>query len=203
MALVSLIFFVLATSGTPGPNNTIVMASGATFGFRRTLPAVLGVNIGFPVMVIAVGLGLGQALQQWPVILDIIRPIGVLYLLYLAWKIATGPTDVSAKQEGSPPGFIHLALFQFVNPKAWTMAVGALAAYTGFWNSFVLEVLVIAVVFLIFGLPCQGLWALLGSGAGRLIAKSAHMRIFNLVMAALLAASLAPALVETWHSLPG
>lgn len=201
MAIVPLILFVVAGSGTPGPNNTIVMASGASFGFRRTLPAIIGVNTGFPVMTILVGLGLGQVIEQWPFILDIIRPIGVLYLLYLAWKIANGPTDVTARSAGKPPGFWQLAGFQFVNPKAWAMSVGAIAAFTGFWDSFLLEVLVIALAFLVFSTPNTAIWTLIGVGAGRIISKARHMRILNIVMAGLLVASLIPAVIDAVESI--
>lgn len=82
MALFSLILFVFATAGTPGPNNTIAMASGASFGLRRTLPIIGGVNLGFPLLIVLIGVGLRQALARWPVILDVLRPAGVLYLLY-------------------------------------------------------------------------------------------------------------------------
>lgn len=201
MQLLSLMLFVIAGAGTPGPNNTIVMAAGAGFGFRRTLPAIIGINIGFPVMIILVGLGLGQVLNQWPVVLDVLRPIGVAYLLWLAFKIATGPTDVESRREGRPPGFIQMALFQFVNPKAWTLAVAALATFTGFWESFLAEVLVIAGFALVFSTPCTIAWALLGVGAGRFISSARHMRIFNLIMSGLLVISLIPAFQEIWSSL--
>ncbi|MGJ9426694.1 LysE family translocator [Nesterenkonia halotolerans] len=202
MAILSLMLFVVAGAGTPGPNNTIVMASGAAYGFKRTLPAILGVNVGFPSMVLLVGIGLGQALEQWPVILDVLRPIGILYLLWLAFKIATGPTDLQLKQEAKPPGFVQMALFQFVNPKAWTLAVAALSTFTGFWDSFLLEVAVIALVAMSFGAPFTVAWTLLGVGAGKVISQPKHMLIFNLVMAALLVVSVIPAMIDTWESLP-
>ncbi|MBO0594919.1 LysE family translocator [Nesterenkonia sp. E16_7] len=202
MAILSLILFVVAGAGTPGPNNTIVMASGAAYGFRRTLPAVLGVNVGFPSMVLIVGIGLGQVLEQWPVILDILRPIGILYLLWLAYKIATGPTTLTPKPGAKPPGFVQMALFQFVNPKAWTLSVAALSTFTGFWDSFMLEVAVIALVACSFGAPFTVAWTLLGVGAGRIISQPKHMLIFNLVMAGLLVASVVPAMADTWESLP-
>lgn len=202
MAILSLMLFVVAGAGTPGPNNTIVMASGAAYGFKRTLPAILGVNVGFPSMVMLVGIGLGQALDQWPIILDILRPIGILYLLWLAWKIATGPTDLKLKQEAKPPGFVQMALFQFVNPKAWTLSVAALSTFTGFWDSFLLEVTVIALVAVAFGAPFTVGWTLLGVGAGKVISRPKHMLIFNLVMSVLLVASVVPAIIDTWESLP-
>lgn len=201
MTFLSLILFVVAGAGTPGPNNTIVMASGAAFGFRKTVPGVAGINVGFPVMIVLVGLGLGGVLAQWPFVLDIIRPLGVAYLLWLAWKIGTGPTDLQARREGSPPGFVQMALFQYVNPKAWTLALAALSTFTGFWDSFLLEVLVIAAFALVFGIPCTIAWTGLGVGAGRLISRPQHMKAFNLVMAGLLVVSVIPAIMETWESI--
>ena len=200
MPIFSAVLFFVAGAGTPGPNNTIAMASAAAFGFRRTIPIVAGVSIGFPLMLVLVGVGLGGVLAQWPWVLDVLRPIGILYLLWLAWRIATGPTDVKARRASSPPGFVHMVLFQFVNPKAWTLAVAALAAYTGFWDSFLLEVVVLAVLAFVATVPCTGAWALLGVGAGRLISNPLHMRVFNVVMAALLLVSLIPAARETWSS---
>lgn len=201
MPIFSAILFFVAGAGTPGPNNTIALASGASFGFRKTIPTIIGVNAGFPTMILVVGLGLSGVLAQWPWVLDVLRPIGVLYLLWLAWKIASGPTDLQQRRAGKPPGVVQMALFQFVNPKAWTLAVAALSAYTGFWDSFLVEILVLAVMALVVGAPCTAFWALLGVGAGRFISTPQQMRIFNLVMAALLVLSLLPAAVETWESL--
>lgn len=195
-----IIVFFIAGAGTPGPNNTIAMAAGANYGFRRTIPCIAGVNVGFPAMIVLVGLGLGGVLAQWPWVLDVLRPIGVLYLLWLAWHIATAPTDISARGQGKPPGFTQMALFQFVNPKAWTLVVAAISTYTGFWNSFFVEVIIIAGLALVFSTPCTVAWSLLGVGAGKVISKPSHMRTFNVVMALLLAASLLPALVEIWDS---
>lgn len=201
MPILSVILFFIAGAGTPGPNNTIAMASGAAFGLRRTIPAIAGVNVGFPAMVCLVGLGLGGLLTQWPWILDALRPVGALYLLWLAWKIASGPTDLQARRAGSPPGLVQMALFQFVNPKAWTLVLAALSAYTGFWDSFLAEVLALAALALVFSTPCTVVWALLGVGAGRLISSPRQMRLFNLVMAALLVVSLVPVLIEIGESL--
>ncbi|MGO1524322.1 MAG: LysE family translocator [Nesterenkonia sp.] len=200
MPIFSAILFFIAGAGTPGPNNTIALASGAAFGLRKTIPTIIGVNIGFPTMVLVVGLGLSGVLTQWPWVLDALRPVGVLYLLWLSWKIATGPTDLQQRRAGRPPGVLQMALFQWVNPKAWTLAVAALSAYTGFWDSFLAEMLVLALIALVFGAPCTALWALLGVGAGRFISNPLHMRIFNLVMAGLLVVSLVPAAVGTWES---
>lgn len=195
-----IILFFIAGAATPGPNNTIAMAAGANYGFKRTIPCIAGVNVGFPVMLILVGVGLGGVFAQWPWALDVLRPIGVLYLLWLAWHIATAPTDVNARGQGKPPGFTQMALFQFVNPKAWTLVVAAVSTYTGFWNSFLTEVLILAVLALVFGAPCTITWTLMGVGVGKVISKPSHMRTFNVVMALLLVASLIPAFGQIWES---
>lgn len=191
-----IILFFIAGAGTPGPNNTIAMASGANYGLKRTMPCVAGVNTGFPVMIILVGLGLGGVLNQWPWILDILQPIGVVYLLWLAWRIATAPTDLENGQQGKPPGYIQMALFQFVNPKAWTLVVAAISTYTGFWGNFFAEILILALFALIFSTPCTVVWALLGVAAGKVISTPQHLRAFNITMAVLLVLSLIPAAIE-------
>lgn len=117
MPFLSLIAFIIAGAGTPGPNNTIALASGANYGFRRTLPCIAGVNVGFPIMIVLVGMGLGRVLAQWPVVLDILRPVGVAYLLWLAWHIAVAPTEVEAQGQGKPPGFVKMALFNWSIPR--------------------------------------------------------------------------------------
>lgn len=201
--ILSAVLFFIAGAGTPGPNNTIVMASGAAYGWRRTVPAVIGINLGFPTMIVLVGLGLGGVLGQWPWILDVLRPVGVVYLLWLAWRIATGPTDVSAARAGNPPGLGQMALFQFVNPKAWTLAVAALSAFTGHGGVFVADVMTLALIALVFSTPCTVVWVLMGVAAGQFLRRPAHMRIFNLVMAGLLVVSLIPALGQIWDSVQG
>ncbi|MEO7262031.1 MAG: LysE family translocator [Jatrophihabitantaceae bacterium] len=196
MNYLSLIVFTLATCGTPGPNNTLVMASGVSFGFRRSVPGVVGINTGFPIMVVLVGLGLGAFLERWPVVLDILRPIGAAYLLYLAYKIATAPVDDLQARATKPLTFTKTALFQFVNPKAWVMIVGALVTYTTTDGPFLWQVLAVAVIFLVFGTPCTTAWLLMGVGLRRVISKPAQFRAFNIVMAVTLVLSMIPILFE-------
>ncbi|WP_258935335.1 LysE family transporter [Nesterenkonia pannonica] len=138
---------------------------------RRTVPCIAGVNVGFPLMIILVGMGLGGVLAQWPFVLDILRPIGVVYLLWLAWNIAAAPTHVQPGTQGRPPGFVKMALFQLVNPKAWTLVIAALSTYTGFWGSFFAEVVVIALFAMVFGAPCTTAWAVMGVGVSRIISR--------------------------------
>jgi threonine/homoserine/homoserine lactone efflux protein len=187
-----LLTFAAATSLTPGPNNVMITASGANFGFARSIPHMLGIGIGFMVMIIAVGLGLGQAFERFPVLHEILRYGGAAYLLYLAWRIATAAPAAEARPSSARPlSFLQAALFQWVNPKGWMMAVGALSTYTTVGGDFVAETLTIALVFGAIGLPSVALWALLGVGIRRLLQAPWALRVFNVTMAVLLVASLA------------
>jgi threonine/homoserine/homoserine lactone efflux protein len=188
-----LVTFAVATSVTPGPNNVMITASGANFGFARSIPHMLGVGIGFMVMIVGVGLGLGQAFERVPMLHEILRYGGAAYLLYLAWRIATAaPAAAEARPSSSRPlSFVQAALFQWVNPKGWMMAVGALSTYTTVGGDFVFETIAIALVFGAIGLPSVALWALLGVGVGRLLQAPGALRAFNVTMALLLVASLA------------
>lgn len=188
-----LVTFAVATSMTPGPNNVMITASGANFGFVRSIPHMLGVAIGFMAMIAGIGLGLGEAFDRFPALHEILRYGGAAYLLYLAWRIATAaPMTADARPAATRPlSFVQAALFQWVNPKGWMMAVGALGAYTTVGGDFILETLAIALVFGAVGLPSVALWALLGVGIGRLLQAPWALRAFNVTMAVLLVASLA------------
>jgi threonine/homoserine/homoserine lactone efflux protein len=188
-----LVTFAVATSVTPGPNNIMLTASGANFGFRRTVPHMLGVAIGFTIMVLAIGLGLSGIFERFPVIHQVLRYGGAAYLLYLAYRIGTAaPTARDAAQPpGRPLGFLQAALFQWVNPKGWMMAVGAISTYTTVGGDLVLESVMIALIFGAIGLPSVALWAALGVAIGRLLQARWALRAFNIAMALLLVASLA------------
>jgi threonine/homoserine/homoserine lactone efflux protein len=188
-----LVTFAVATSITPGPNNIMLTASGANFGFRRTLPHLLGVAIGFTFMVLAIGLGLSEIFERLPVIHQVLRYGGAAYLLYLAYRIATAaPTTPDAAQPvGRPLTFLQAALFQWVNPKGWMMAVGAISTYTTAGGDLMLESVMIALIFGAIGLPSAAVWAALGVAIGRLLQARWALRAFNITMALLLVASLA------------
>jgi threonine/homoserine/homoserine lactone efflux protein len=188
-----LVTFAVATSITPGPNNIMVTASGANFGFRHTIPHMLGIAIGFTVMVLAIGLGLSEIFERFPVIHEVLRYGGAAYLLYLAYRIATAaPTTPDAAQPaGRPFGFLQAALFQWVNPKSWMMVVGAISTYTTVGGDLMLESIAIALIFGAIGLPSVALWAALGVAIGRLLQARWALRAFNIAMALLLVASLA------------
>ena len=193
--------FALAMSATPGPNNAMLTASGATWGFRRTLPHMVGIAIGFPLMVLAVALGAGQVLRANPWAQEVLRWAGAVYMLWLAWKIArTRPAprhETQSAPSGRPLNVLQAALFQWINPKAWVTAVGAVVTYTsGSGTALTAQSAVLAAMFLAVSLPVTGFWTLVGVGAARLLRTGRALRRFNLVMAALLAASLLPLLLE-------
>ena len=191
-------------SATPGPNNAMVAASGATWGFRRTLPHMLGISLGFPVMLVAVAFGAGELLRTRPWAHDALRWIGAAYLLWLAWHIAVarpkapaaseGPAD-PAPAGGRPLGFVRAVLFQWVNPKAWVIAAGAVVTYTtSSGHALLAQAALLAAIFLVIILPATALWTLIGVGAARLLRTPRALHRFNLAMAALLVASLLPLL---------
>ncbi|KPX44632.1 Amino acid transporter LysE [Pseudomonas syringae pv. helianthi] len=194
--LLAFTLFAFVTSITPGPNNMMLLASGVNFGFSRTLPHMLGISIGFFVLVLAVGFGLGSVFKAWPVLYTILRYVGAAYLLYLAWKIATSkPASDEVDSQGKPLGFMSAALFQWVNPKAWIMAIGAISTYTPMQGYFY-NVVVISAVFALINLPSVGVWAGFGSLLRNVLREPLGLRLFNGVMALLLVASLYPLFVE-------
>ena len=190
--LLGLAAFAFVSSITPGPNNLMLMASGANFGFRRTLPHMLGVALGFVLMVVLVGVGLAELFERHPAAHGALRATSVVYLLYLAWRIATAAAPDAASGEGRPFGFLQAAAFQWVNPKAWAMALTAVTVYTASRSAF--EIVLVALVFGAINLPSVGSWAWLGQEMRRVLTSPARLRAFNLTMALLLVASLYPVL---------
>ncbi|MDH0091835.1 LysE family translocator [Achromobacter mucicolens] len=193
-----LALFALVSSITPGPNNVMLASSGLSFGFRRSVPHLLGVNLGFTLMIFLVGVGLGSVFQQTPALYTVLKYAGAAYLLYLAWKIAnSGPLD-EGEARGKPFTFLQAAAFQWVNPKAWVMAVGVVATYTpqnGFFANLVIATLVCGIV----NLPSIGIWVTFGTALRRVLHRPAAIRAFNVGMALLLVASLYPVALELLH----
>lgn len=189
--VLALTVFAFVSSITPGPNNLMLMASGANFGFRRTIPHMLGVGIGFKLMIVLVGVGLVQVFDIYPISHQILKVVSVLYLLWLAWKIANAaPPKGDVAGEGTPITFIQAALFQWVNPKAWTMALTAITAYTP--DQTLYYVSLVALVFGIVNLPSVSVWTVLGEQMARFLTSAARLRAFNWAMAGLLVLSLYP-----------
>lgn len=184
--------FALVSSITPGPNNLMLMASGTNFGFARTLPHMLGVSIGFVFMTIMVGLGLAQVFVRFPMAYTALKVGSVVYLIYLAWKIATAAAPkADASTTAKPFSFLQACLFQWVNPKAWTMALMSVTAYVPA-NDPMLGLLVVAVVFGAINLPTVGLWAFLGMQMRQFLQDPVKLRTFNVIAALTLVASLYP-----------
>ncbi|WP_226952615.1 LysE family translocator [Mesopusillimonas faecipullorum] len=181
----SFILYAAITSITPGPNNVMVTACGVNFGFRKTLPAILGVGFGFSVMVFMVGLGAGSLLGTSGPLFETIRWLGIAYLLYLAYGLATAGAAKLDSTVVKPWGFLPAALFQWVNPKAWIMIAGAVVVYTN-PQSGVMTYLMIAALYALIGIPCVAAWAVMGDALRHVLSDSRKMRWFNLAMAALL-----------------
>jgi threonine/homoserine/homoserine lactone efflux protein len=193
----ALLLFVIVTLFTPGPNNAMLMTSGLNFGFQRTLPHMFGVALGFGVMVLAVGLGIGALFTAYPVIYTALRVVGIAYLLYLAWAIATAGGMEDRDGGARPMKFVEAAAFQWVNPKAWVMAVGAVSSYAAV-APFPLNIGLIAGLFTALGLVSSTTWLLFGQGLRRILGSPGAVRFFNYTMAAALVASLYPVLAQFW-----
>jgi threonine/homoserine/homoserine lactone efflux protein len=188
--------FAFVASITPGPNNLMLMTSGVKYGFGRTLPHLVGVVLGFALMIAVVGLGLDVLFERFPRIVPSMRIAGSLYMVWLALKIALAKPISKAEPGGRPIGFFAAAGFQWVNPKAWAMALGALAAYAGVMDSYAGGVLLIAALCGVIAVPCCIAWTLFGASLSRLLMDPRVTRPFNWTMAALLVASIAPTLFE-------
>ncbi|WGU38654.1 LysE family translocator [Phenylobacterium sp. NIBR 498073] len=195
--LAALALFAFVSSITPGPNNTMLMASGANFGFRASIPHMIGVSGGFLLLVVAVGLGLGGLFAAYPELHDVLAVAGGLYLLWLAWKIATSSGLGMGETGARPQTFLQAAAFQWVNPKAWAMALGAVTAYAP-RDGYVANILVVSVIFTAINLPCVASWTGFGVGLRRFLDRPAVLRAFNVGMALLLALSLLPVALELW-----
>lgn len=184
--------FAFVTVITPGPNNLMLMASGANFGFARTIPHMLGIGLGFPAMVALVGLGVMQVFDLWPLSHTILKIASVAYLLYLAWKIANAAPPGQARAEGRPLTFLQSAAFQWVNPKAWSMALSAITLYAT--GRDLTAIAWVAGTYVVLSLISTTSWTVLGQQMRRLLKNPLRLRVFNWIMAALLVATLIPVL---------
>lgn len=185
--------FTLGTVITPGPNNLMLMASGANFGFRRTIPHMLGVGLGFPMMVVPVGLGVMQLFDLYPPLVRVMETMSVVYMLWLAWKVANAAAPGEAEAGGTPMTFLQAAAFQWVNPKAWAMALGAITLYAT--DRTLGAILWVAGTYVMMGCISTTTWTVLGQQLRRFLTNPVRLRLFNGVMAALLVGSLVAALL--------
>ncbi|WP_105415737.1 MULTISPECIES: LysE family translocator [Neorhizobium] len=189
----ALVLFAFTTSITPGPNNMMLFASGVNFGFARTIPHMLGIGAGFLSLLIAVGLGLGALLHSVPVVYTALKFAGGAYLLWVAWKIGTSRSLSDGKTGAQPMTFIGAAAFQWVNPKAWVMAVTAMATYTN-PEYYLPTVMLVGLAFAAVNVPSVSTWAGFGSALREWLSVPARLKWFNITMALLLVASLWPML---------
>lgn len=189
----ALMLFAFSASVTPGPNNMMLLASGVNFGFRRSIPHILGIEVGFGLLILAVGLGLGAILSAEPRLYLVLKVLGGAYLLWIAWHIATTRQMADTKGQAKPFRFHQAALFQVVNPKAWVMAAGAVAAYQGA-ATYMRDAFLIFLAFMSVGVFCTAAWAGFGSALKHCLADPVRLKWFNITMAALLVASLWPML---------
>jgi threonine/homoserine/homoserine lactone efflux protein len=193
--LFALIGFAIVSSVTPGPNNMLLLASGVNFGLRRTVPHMLGISIGHALMVFLVGVGIAGLFKAWAPALTLLKVASVAYMLWLAWKIAHASAPGEGRSGVKPMTFVQAAAFQWVNPKAWAMALGAVAAYVpepSLWGY-----AAVAVVFASVNLPSVSLWAGMGQALRRWLDDPIRLRVFNWTMAGLLVLSLYPVVTMT------
>ena len=174
----------------------MIMTSGLNHGVRKSLPHLLGINLGFTLMLLVVGMGLGSLFERFPIFHTGIKLAGMLYLLFLAWKIATTPTGPSSQAKAKPLTFIEAAIFQWLNPKAWVMITGAVATYTSQSFNIHLQVLMIAGIFLALGPSCTATWLFGGVTLKRFLSQPQYLKVFNVSMALLLVVSVRPVIVE-------
>ncbi len=185
--------FAFAASITPGPNNLMLMASGANFGLRRTVPHMLGVSLGHSFLVFLVGLGLIRVFEEVPAVRQVLLAVCTVYLIYLAWRIAMAGAPGGGQAAGRPLTFLQAAAFQWVNPKAIYMGIAAQTYYApegGAW----IGAASVAAVFAMVNLPSVSVWAWGGTQVRRLLTRPARLRAFNWTMAVLLVGSLVPIL---------
>ncbi|MFT4000577.1 MAG: LysE family translocator [Rhizobium sp.] len=189
----ALLLFAFTTSITPGPNNMMLFASGVNFGFRRTIPHMLGIGVGFLSLLLGVGLGLGALLHTVPLLYTALKFAGGAYLVWIAWKIGTSRSLTESEGSAQPMSFMSAAAFQWINPKAWVMAVTAMATYTN-EQLYLLTVLLVGLAFAAVNLPSVSTWAGFGSVLRDWLADPVRLKWFNITMAALLVLSLWPML---------
>jgi len=190
--LLALAGFVFVMSISPGPGNFLLLASGANFGFVRSVPLILGICGGFLSIVLLVGIGLGPVFQRWPEIYLALQIACGIYVLWLAWKIATSRALGSGEAKVERPiGFFAAAFLQLFNPKAWAVALIVTVSYTAPQNLLFSLALVLAVIAVV-NLPALSVWALSGAALRRALAKGRRIVVFNITMALLLVASMVP-----------
>jgi len=186
----ALVLFAFVSSVTPGPNNIMLLASGANFGFFKTIPHMLGISIGHVFMTILIGTLIMEIFKLYPITFIMLKIFCALYLLYFSWKIATISIKKADKSTAKPFSFYQAAIFQWVNPKAWAMSLTAITIYAPEKNFF--SVLVVAIIFGFVNLPCVSIWTIFGQKLRKFLNTNKRLKFFNYVMAGLLIITLYP-----------
>lgn len=183
--IIPIILFTFTMSITPGPNNIMVTASGANFGYRRTIPHLMGIWFGFCSIMVVSALGLKQFFNLYPLLKDILKYSGVSYMLFLAWKIARSKRSDESKGENKPISFFQAAVFQIINPKAIMMAITVISVYTLEGELYYSSVLMVISIFFLIGFPSTSAWAVFGMVIGKMLQKERNLKIFNFFLAGL------------------
>ena len=192
--LISFATFAMVSAFTPGPNNVMLAASGANFGFCRTLPHIFGILVGFCSLVVAAGLGLASLFAVIPWFYNVLKVISVLFLLYLAWKIGSAGRTTT-KDKDRPLSFLQAASFQLINPKAITVILSSVTAYTSTAENVGAEITTLLVVFATVTICATCTWAVFGTAIAHLLTSQTRLRKFNITMALILIASLLPSIL--------
>jgi threonine/homoserine/homoserine lactone efflux protein len=191
--IISITSFALAATMTPGPNNIMLLSSGLTFGYKRTIPHALGINFGFPLMVVCVGLGVGKLFEIFPFVYTALKVVGISYLLWMAWHIANNKGSPSTENKNDKPfTFFQAALFQWINPKAWVMAITSTTTFITDNQIAFIQVMIISLIYFFCAILSTNSWALGGVMLKRFIQNERLVRVFNITMAILIVGSILP-----------
>jgi len=192
--IMAIALFAFVMSVTPGPNNIMLLASGAQFGYQKTLPHIFGIILGIASQLTAVLLGLGLMFESYPQLYDLLKVLGTIYLIWLAWKIATASTEHSAlnskRNTNAPMTLIAASLFQFVNPKTWAMTIGSISTFTITGDAYIESGIWIMICFAITGFIAISLWAYLGVKISLLLTTKQRKKNFNYTMGLMTVATL-------------
>lgn len=194
--LLPLLLFSFVASITPGPNNIMMMSSGLHFGIKKSLPHYVGICLGFPTMVLLSGMGVGILFTTYPFLQQWIKIIGAIYMLYLAGQIAMSHVKMQQQTRSKPLTFWQAVLFQWVNPKAWVMGMGAVTAYTVPSLNIFYQIFLISLIFLLMAIPSIGVWLFFGAILKRFLKSDTHRKYFNYTMSILLVISIALIFIE-------
>jgi threonine/homoserine/homoserine lactone efflux protein len=188
--------FMISMGITPGPNNILVASSGVNFGFRATVPHILGISIGYPLMLLIVGIGLAKIFIAVPMFHVILKYLSIAYLLYLAVHLALASAMGEARRTPKPMTFLQAAAFQWVNGKAWVISLGAVTTYTVVDATLPLQIFALTAIAVIVTVVCVCCWTFFGAFMRQFLHTETRRRWFNYTMAALLVLSIVPVLFE-------